>query len=148
MYIASQEGAPVALCESLRALGTELTTGHMPSIAGAIAKNKQLADLVWQHFLKKMDQECSVLCEKRSPPSPFRTTAVDGFQTFQWKDFIDDLTQIAPTLLSLLYSLVSHADHWNEKKTTSAHHPSICMTTAVLLKERNREMSECSPSSH
>ena len=87
-----------------------------------------------------MDQECSVLCERRSPPSPFRTTAVDGFQTFQWKDFIDDLTQRAPTLLSLLSTIVSHTDHRNEKKTASAHDPGICMTTAVLLKERNREM--------
>ena len=112
----------------------------MPSIAGAIIENKQLADLVWQHFLKKIDQECSVLCQKRSPPSPFRSTVVGDFQNFRWKDYIDDLSLKAPTLLSLLYSIVSHTDHRNAKKTASTHHPGICMTMAVLLKERNREM--------
>ena len=47
----------VTLLQSLHALGMELSSGHMPSVAGAITKNKQLADLVWQHLLKKMDQE-------------------------------------------------------------------------------------------
>ena len=106
MYIASQGGVSFALPESLHAFGTELANGHMPSIAGAIIENKQLVDLVWQHFLKKIDQECSVLCEKCSPPSPFCSTAVDGFQTFQWKDCINYLTLKAPTLLSLLSFIV------------------------------------------
>ena len=126
--------------ESLSSLGRELAVGHMPSIAEAIINNKQLADLVWQHFLNKIDQECSVLSQKRSPSSPFRSIAVDGFTTFRWKDCIEDLSLRAPTLLSLLSSIVSHSDHRNEKKIESAHYPGICMTTAVLLKERNREM--------
>ena len=128
------------LPESLHSLGRELAVGHMPSIAGAIVENKELADLVWQHFLNKIDRECSVLCQRCSPSSPFRHIAVDDFSTFQWKDCIDDLSLRAPTLLQLLSVIVSHSDHRNEKKTESAHHPGVCMTTAILLKERNREM--------
>ena len=128
------------LPESLRSLGRELAVGHLPSIAATIIDNRELADLVWQRFLTKIDQECSVLCQRHLPSSPFRSISVDGFSTFQWKDCIDDLSLRAPTLLQLLSTIVSHSDHRNEKKTKSAHHPGICMTTAVLLKERNREM--------
>ena len=109
--------------EECQSFGTELANGHMTSIAAAIiTKNKQLADMLWRHFLKKMDQKCSILCDRCSPHSPFRTTTVDGFRTFRWKDFIDDLTQRAPILLIFLSAIVSHTDHQNERKTAYAYY--------------------------
>lgn len=113
----------------------------MPSVAEAIMKHKELADLVLQHFLDKIHSECSTLCQRSSiPHSPFRRITIDKFDTFQWKSCIEHLSLKAPTLLHLLSTIVSHSDHRNAKKVQSAHYPGICMTVAVLLKERNREM--------
>ena len=74
------------------------------------------------------------------PSSPFRKVAVDKFPMFQWKSLIEHLLSTAPTLFRLLSTISSHSDHRNKKKVDSAHYPGICMTAAVLLKERNREM--------
>jgi len=52
---------------------------------------------------------------------------------------IYDLSLKAPTLLHVLSSIVSYSDHRN-KKANSAHHPGLCMTVVILLKERNREV--------
>ena len=46
----------------------------------------------------------------------------------------------SPILLRLLKRIVSHSDHRNEQKRADYHNPGICMSTAVLLKERNREI--------
>jgi len=43
-----------------------LAGGHMPSVAEAIRKHKELADLVLQHFLDKIHSECSTLCQRSS----------------------------------------------------------------------------------
>ena len=48
--------------------------------------------------------------------------------------------QKAPVFLQFCRAIVEHGDHRNEKKKGSVHLPAICMTVAVLLNERNREM--------
>ena len=91
------------------------------------------------------DQECLVLCQKHSPLSLICSITVDGFRTFKWIDCIDDLCLIAPTLLQLLSTIVSHRDHHNEK-TVTGHYPGISMTTEVSFKVHNKEM--CGVRSH
>ena len=128
------------LPDHLSSIGKELATGHMLSIADSVIRNDELVQLIWQqHFLKVIDQECSVLCQRQAP-SLFRSIPISRLHSFKWKDCIDDLSAKAPTLMSLLSKVVSHSDHRNEKKTTFSHFPGVCMATAVLLKERNREM--------
>ena len=128
---------PNSLCQVGEALGK----GNMPSIAKAILDNEQLADHVLQLVIKSIDSECSVLCQ-RNPQSCslFRKISVVEMRNFKWNCLIDELSSKAPTLYRILYSLVSHSDHRNKKKVAEAHFPGICMTCAVLLKERNREM--------
>lgn len=129
------------LPESTSSLGAALAVGHMPSVAEAIINHNELGNLVLQHFLDRIDQECTTLCQRKLEPiSPFRKIDVDKFPTFQWKSLIEHLSSIAPTLFRLLSTISSHSDHRNKKKVDSAHYPGICMTAAVLLKERNREM--------
>lgn len=129
------------LPESTSSLGAALAVGHMPSVAEAIINHNELGNLVLQHFLDRIDQECTTLCQhKIEPISPFRKIDVDKFPTFQWKSLIEHLSSIAPTLFRLLSTISSHSDHRNKKEVDSAHYPGICMTAAVLLKERNREM--------
>ena len=129
------------LPESASSIWAALAVGHMPSVAEAIINHNELGNLVLQHFLDKIDQECTTLCQKTlEPSSPFRKVPVDKFPTFQWKSLIEHLLSTAPILFRLLSTISSHSDHRNKKKVDSAHYPGICMTAAVILKERNREM--------
>lgn len=118
-----------------------LSLTDLPSVAQAVIQNKQLQDIVWKQFLRIIDQECSSLCKRSCPFSPFRTIPVNSYCDFNWLWFIEDLATRAPLLLSLFTSVVSHSDDRNETKRESAHYPGICMTAAILLKERNREMT-------
>lgn len=113
--------------------------GHLPSVAEAIVKQTELADMIFQLFLDRIQSECTHINRRTTPVSPFLRVDADKCATFQWKTFIDDLSLKAPTLLHVLSSIVSYSDHRN-KKANSAHHPGLCMTVAILLKERNREI--------
>ena len=104
------------LPESTSSLGAALAVGHMPSIAEAIINHNELGNLVLQHFLDRIDQECTTLCQRKLEPiSPFRKIHVDKFPTFQWKSLIEHLSSIAPTLFRLLSTISSHSDHRNKK---------------------------------
>ena len=50
------------------------------------------------------------------------------------------MEQKSPILLHLLKLIVGHSDHRNQQKRAEHHVPGICMTAAVMLKERNREI--------
>ena len=54
---------------------------------------------------------------------------------------IAELEGKAPLLLRICSSIVSVNDHRNQHKCGASHYPGICMATAVLLKERNREVT-------
>lgn len=116
-----------------------LSSGHLPSAAKAIVQYTDLADQVLQLILDKIDKECSLIC-LRSSSTLFRKITPENFETFQWKTYIDILSTRAPTLLQLLSTIIAHSDRRNKIKMNEAHYPGICMASAVLLKERNREM--------
>ena len=113
--------------------------GNLLNIGKAILQNKQLTDVVIKLIAGVVDSECSVLC-RRNNASLFRKTSVTTMPNFQWSQLVDELATNAPTLLCLLTAIVTHSDHRNQLKVSSAHHPGLCMCVAVLLKERNREM--------
>ena len=120
-----------------------LVGGHVPSIAEAIVKHDSLAEMLFELYVDKISQECGSLCyrtQELNALSPFRKIPVDQVATFQWVSLIRHLSAKAPHLLSLFSAIVSHSDYRNKKKADSVHHPSICMATAILLKERNKEM--------
>ena len=129
----------VSQCDTLTELKNAVAGGNLLSIGKAILKNKQLADVVIKLIAGVVDSECSVLC-RRNNASFFRKTSVTTMSTFKWSQLIDELSLHAPTLFCLLSTIVSHSDHRNQLKVASAHQPGLCMSMAVLLKERNREM--------
>ena len=102
--------------------------------------HKGLADNILQLLLNKIESECAHMSQRITPVSPFRRIAIDKYTTFQWKDFIEHLSETAPTLFFILSSVVAHSDRRNKKKLNTSHYPGLCMAIAVLLKERNREM--------
>lgn len=125
------------LSPSLIPLGKSLVIGKMHSIAEAIVNHDSLADTVFKFFVERISLECGSLCRKTQELSPFRKIQLAAFQ---WTSFKEHLSAKAPLLLSLFSTIISHSDHRNKEKAHSAHYPGICMATAILLKERNREM--------
>ena len=84
------------LPESTSSLGAALAVGHMPLIAEAIINHNELGNLVLRHFLDRIDQECTTLCQRKLEPiSPFRKVDVDKFPMFQWKCLIEHLSSLS-----------------------------------------------------
>ena len=74
--------------------------------------HSELADMVFQLFLEKMELECASLCQQNADSlSPFRRISVDKLSSFQWKTFTHDLSVKAPILLRLLSFVIAHSDH-------------------------------------
>lgn len=111
----------------------------MDTIARTVFAHDGLRDLLVRKVLTQIDDECSVLC-RRAEPSVFRKTAPEKLPEFKWKTYVDEMGSKAPTLLRLLMHLVSHSDRRNDAKQGDHHYPAVCMSAAVILKERNREM--------
>lgn len=120
-------------------IGRALAGGHIPSVAKAVIQHSALRDEVFLQFCNLVNNECSKLCQRRNQ-STFRKLPVSDYVAFQWEQFIDELRSKAPTLLQLFRTISSPNDHRNKHKSGSAHYPSIVMATAILLKERNKEM--------
>ena len=88
--------------------------------------------------LDLIEGECALLCS-RSQQGPFRRAQVTEFDTFNWDHYIHKMEQKS-IVLCLLRLIVGHSDHCNQQKWAEHHVPGSCMTTAVMLKESNRDM--------
>ena len=117
-----------------------LLGGHAPSIAKAVMAMENVRESLIHLFLLAINEECNVLCQ-RSEKSLFRKMSVVQSLEFQWTPFVDELKAKSPLLYSILQSIVTRGDSRNTLKVGAAHNPAICMTAAVILKERNREMN-------
>ena len=116
--------------------------GNLASITKAVFAHEEIKKLLLLRFFDLIDQECADLCRKNPGTiSSFSNIPVDKLVQFKWNDLVDDMRSKSPNLLQAFSTVVSHNDHRNtSKKGDQKHNPSICMATAVLLKERNREM--------
>jgi hypothetical protein len=126
---------------SLQKIGRTLAGGHIPSIAKSVFANPSLRELLVEKVVQEVGNECASLCSRSAQPvSLFHRLSLDQSDTFAWKKYIGELEQKCPTLFRLFTHIVSHTDHRNASKRGEKHYPGICMATAILLKERNREM--------
>ena len=123
----------------LSRIGRALAGGHLNTIARTVFAHDGLRELLIHKMMMKINDECSTLCQCANP-SLFRKRATSDLQNFKWETYVKELESKSPTLLRLLMYLVSHSDHRNEVKKSTHHYPAVCMTAAVVLKERNREM--------
>ena len=127
---------------SLHKIGRTLAGGHIPSIAKSIFANPSLREHMVEKVVQAVGDECAALCSKSAkPPSQFRQLSLDQMEEFSWEQCVSELKQKCPVLFRLLSFVVSHTDHRNASKREEKHHQGICMATAVLVKERNREMT-------
>ena len=122
-------------------IGRTLAGGHIPSIAKAVMAHPELREAITLRFFDSIDNECTKLCEKTSPPSLLQQIPVTDLGSFTWINFINEFETKAPTLLQILRTVTSHNDHRNKRKCGAAHHPGICMAVAVILNERSQKMA-------
>ena len=113
---------------------------HTPSIANAVIEMPGMHDKLWSYFLNLVVSEFQVLCCKE-PLSLFRHMPVKEIDQFQWEPLMTELQCKAPLLLKLLSAVVVREDTRCQVKPPTVHYPAIVTATAILLKERNREMS-------
>ena len=96
-------------------------------------------DEVFQCFLRHIESECTVLCQKESP-SLFRRTSAKEIDQFNWRSLHLELEMKAPLLLKVLSMVAIRTDARCEPRLPMSHHPAVVTSSAVLLKARNREM--------
>ena len=120
-------------------LGRAIAGGHIQTIAKAVIHHSELCEAVFELFFGQIEAECTKLCRKTSP-SLFRKLTARELMEFEWERMIAELEERAPLFIRIYSSIVSINDHRNQKKSRANHYPALCMATAVLLKERNREM--------
>jgi len=120
--LSSKTSKEMTLPQDSTFIGRTLAEGPLPSVADAIMNHKQLYSAVLDRFVQKVNAECQDMCKRTLPPS---------------KTFVEDLKKKAPTLHTVFSCIVSRSD----QHPNSTHYPSLCMSVAILLKERNTEMS-------
>lgn len=119
-----------------------LVGGHAPSIAAAVMEVESVQKAIIGIYSERISRECGILCQKLADsPSCFRTIPVNQLDGFSWEAMLGELKDKAPILLDVLTTIVSFSDHRNKVKVGCKHNPGICTAVAVLLKERNRQMS-------
>ena len=105
-----------------------LCRGTYKQIAGAVWKNAILKKHVQQLFLKEIDRECTALCSQKEPSS-FRSTS----ETLSFKKLDSELENKAPLFSAVLWT----ASLTKSKRDDQFWQPSVCMSAAVLLKNRS-----------
>ena len=126
------------LKEGLESLGKMLCRGTYSQIANAVWKHPTLKKHMQQLFLKQIDSECSQLCSSKSP-SCIRSPKVPDMKNFSFKKFDEELKTKAPQLSAVLKTASLRKS--KREKHDAFWLPSVCMSAAVLLKNRSPYMN-------
>ena len=99
--------------------------------------------IIIELVLKELNDQCAHLCEKVQFKSILRQSSLDDLLNFTWKNLIDEWKVEAPLFLSFVQAVAAPPRPKNKQKglTVASRYPTICMGGAVLLKERNKDMS-------
>ena len=120
------------LHEGLESLGKMLCRGTYKQIAAAVWRNPILRKHVQQLYLQEVDRECTALCSLKNP-SCFRSPKKEDLQSFSLKKFNSELESKAPLFSAVLWT----ASARKSKREDAFWQPSVCMSAAVLLKNRS-----------
>ena len=106
-------------------------------------KCDEVRTVVIELLMKELNDQCSHLCEKLRFNSILRQTSLDDLLKFTWQCLVDEWKTEAPLYWSFLQAVASPPRPRNKQKglKESSRYPSMCMGGAVLLKERNKDMS-------
>ena len=105
--------------------------GTYKQIAGAAWKNPILRKYVQQLYLEEVDRECTAMCSLKNP-SCLSSPGKKDLQRFSFKKFNSELESKAPLFSAVLWT----ASVRKSKRDDEFWLPSVCMSAAVLLKNR------------
>ena len=120
------------LHEGLESLGKMLCRGTYKQIAGAVWKNPILRKYMQQLYLEEVDRECTAMCSLKNP-SCLRSPSKKDLQRVSFKKFNSELESKAPLFSAVLWT----ASVRKSKRDDEFWQPSVCMSAAVLLKNRS-----------
>ena len=83
-----------------------------------------------------VEEECNLICKKNA--SIFRK--YDITTNFEWNNYASEVKQKLPIIYQVISKIVSHSDKRNSR-SSDYHNPGMCTAVAILLNERNREMT-------
>ena len=106
--------------------------GTYKQIAGAVWKNPILRKYVQQLYLEEVDRECTAMCSLKNP-SCLRSPSKKDLQRFSFKKFSTELESKAPLFSAVLWT----ASVRKSKRDDEFWLPAVCMSAAVLLKNRS-----------
>ena len=131
------------LSPSVKPIGLALCKGNWKSVANAVLNCEEVKTIIVDLILKELSNQCSHLCEKIQFSSMLRRSSVDALLKFTCQNLVDEWKVHAPLFLSFLQAVAAPPRPRNKKKglKLSSRYPAMCMGGAVLLKERNQEMS-------
>ena len=120
------------LHDGLASLGKMLCRGTYKQIARAVWKNPILRKHVQQLYLEEVDRECTAMCSLKNP-SCLRSPSKEDLKSFSLKKLDKELESKAPLFSAVLWT----ASVRKSKKDDEFWQPSVCMSAAVLLKNRS-----------
>ena len=123
----------------LKKVAKALAGGNTQSICRAVFSNPRLREEAVARVSRIVDDECAVLCSK-NPVSLFRSMTLEQAENFSWTQAIAELKTKAPILYHILDLAVTHSSRRNKQKKGERQFSGLCMSVAILLKERNRMM--------
>lgn len=121
------------LHEGLESLGKMLCCGTYKQIAGAVWKNPILRKYMQQLYLEEVDRECTAMCSRMKNRSCLRSPSKKDLQSFSFRKFNSKLESKAPLFSAVLWT----ASVRKSKRDDEFWLPSVCMSVAVLLKNRS-----------
>ena len=120
--------------ESLGKIVVSILNGYSRDTVMAVPELKEAVNV---SVCETLTTECNRLCQIGSL---FRNLSMTALAGKNWVAYIRELNEKAPTLLSLLFTLVLVNDSRNVKKVGDVHYPGVCAAVAILLKERSKDV--------
>lgn len=131
----------VNVSSELEKLARAVAGDNVKSVCRAVFAIPHLREELVSRVTRTIDDECAFLCTKRVElMSLFRSMSLRQAECFLWAQAIAELESKAPTLYTILNSIVTHSASRNKFKKGESQYPGICMAVAILLKERNKQM--------
>lgn len=95
---------------------------------------KELKQSCEEILLKELDEQCKGLCARKNP-SVLRNNNFEDMVNFDWLSLLDELQNRCPFLLKVFHTITA------KKKTQAELAPCIGMAFAILMMQRNHELS-------
>lgn len=108
-----------------------------------MAQRKEIFEAVTDVVFQHLDSECQQLCKVVGFQSVLRRHSRKDVMQFSWQTIVAEWKEHAPLFFAFLNATMGKARARNLMKGISeeSRYPSICTAGAILLKERNKDMS-------